>query len=41
MSIEKQSFISKLTKVFADNGFSKFLSLEVSEKFLALTERML
>ena len=41
MAIEKQSFISKLTKVFGDNGFSKLLSLEVSEKFLALTERML
>ena len=41
MSIEKQSFISRLTKVFGDNGFSKYLSLEVSERFLALTERML
>ena len=41
MAIEKQSFISKLTKVFGDNGFAKLLSLEVSEKFLALTERML
>lgn len=41
MAIDKQSFISKLTKVFGDNGFSKFLSLEVSEKFLKLTERML
>ena len=41
MAIEKQSFISKLTKVFGDNGFSKYLSLEVSEKFLHLTERML
>ncbi len=41
MAIEKQSFISRLTKVFGDNGFSKYLSLEVSEKFLALTERML
>ena len=41
MAIEKQSFISKLTKVFGDNGFSKFLSVEISEKFLALTERML
>ena len=41
MTIEKQSFISKLTKVFGDNGFSKLLSLGVSEKFLALTERML
>ena len=41
MAIEKQSFISKLTKAFGDNGFSKLLSLEVSEKFLKLTERML
>ena len=41
MAIDKQSFISRLTKVFGDNGFSKYLSLEVSEKFHALTERML
>ena len=41
MTIDKQSFISKLTRVFTDNGFSRLLSLEVSEKFLALTERML
>lgn len=41
MAIEKQSFISKLNKAFGDNGFAKMLSLEVSEKFLALTERML
>lgn len=41
MAIEKQSFISKLTRVFKDNCFSKLLSLEVSEKFLSLTERML
>ncbi len=41
MTIDKQSFISRLTKVFGDNGFSKYLSLEVSEKFLRLTERML
>ncbi len=41
MAIEKQGFISRLTKIFGDNGFSKFLSLEVSEKFLRLTDRML
>lgn len=41
MAIDKQSFISRLTRVFGDNGFSKYLSLEVSEKFHALTERML
>lgn len=41
MSMDKQSFISKLTKVFGDNGFSKFLSLEVSGKFYDLTVRML
>ena len=41
MAIEKQSFISGLNRVFSENGFSKYLSLEVSEKFLALTERML
>ena len=41
MTIDKQSFISKLTRVFTDNGFSRLLSLEISEKILALTERML
>ena len=41
MAIDKQSFISRLTRVFGDNGFSKYLSLDVSEKFHALTERML
>ena len=41
MAIDRQAFISKLTKVFGDNGFSKYLSLEISEKFLLLTERML
>lgn len=41
MMIEKQSFISKLNKVFDDNGFSRLLSLEISDKFYALTERML
>lgn len=41
MSIEKQSFISSLTRVFKENGLSSMLSLERSEKFLALTEFML
>ena len=41
MAIEKQSFIEKLTKVFADNGFGELLTPEMGEKFLALTERML
>ena len=41
MMIDKQSFISKLNKVFDDNGFSRLLSLEIGDKFYALTERML
>lgn len=41
MMIDKQSFISKLNKVFDDNGFSRLLSLEISDKFYALTERLL
>lgn len=41
MAIEKQSFISGLTKVFKDNGFVSMLSLEVAEVFHKLTERML
>lgn len=41
MAIEKQSFISTLTKVFKDNGFGSMLSLDVSEVFFKLTEIML
>lgn len=41
MAIDKQAFISRLTKVFGDNGFSKLLSLDISEKFYSLTVRML
>lgn len=41
MSIDKNSFTSTLTRVFRDNGLSSVLSLEISEKFLALTEFML
>ena len=41
MGIEKQAFISKFTKVFKDNGFGNMISLEITESFLKLTERML
>ena len=41
IEINSQSFKSKLAKVFAENGMSSYLSLENSEKFLALTQRML
>lgn len=41
MSIDKNSFTSTLTRVFGDNGLSSVLSLERSEKFLALTEFMI
>ena len=41
MAIDKQAFISGLTKVFKDNGFGSMLSLETGEVFLKLTERML
>ncbi len=41
MSIDKHSFVSTLTRVFGDNGLSSMLSMDVTEKFLALTEFML
>ena len=41
MEINKQSFISELTRVFSLNGLGKYLSMDVSEKFYALTVRML
>ncbi|MBQ7386986.1 MAG: 16S rRNA (guanine(527)-N(7))-methyltransferase RsmG [Clostridia bacterium] len=41
IDINDQSFKSKLAKVFSENGMSSYLSLEKSEKFLALTKRML
>ncbi len=39
--MEKKEFISKLTKVFGENGLGKLLSLEICEKFFLLTQRML
>ena len=41
MELNKQSFISELTRVFKHNGLGGLLSLEKCEKFFALTERML
>lgn len=39
--MDAQSFVSELTRVFKDNGLGSLLSLEKSEKFYKLTERML
>ncbi len=39
--MEKKEFISALTQAFNKNGLGKMLSLEKSEAFFALTERML
>lgn len=41
ISINKNEFTSKLTRVFSDNGLSSLLSSEISEKFYILTLRML
>ena len=41
IEIKKQDFTSKLSKVFSANGLSSYLSLEIMEKFYALTVRML
>ncbi len=41
MKTDKQSFISELNRVFSENGMSSLMSLERSEKFHALTVRML
>ncbi len=41
MAINEQEFKSYITKTFAQNGMSSYLSIERVGKFLALTERML
>ena len=41
MQINEQSFKSELSSVFKRNGLGALLNLEKSEKFLALTERLL
>lgn len=41
MALDKQRFTSSLTKIFGENGFSKLLSRDVSEKLFTLTEFML
>lgn len=41
MPISEQSFKSELSKAFAKNGLSSLLNAEISEKFFALTVRML
>ena len=41
INIDEQSFKSNLMKVFKSNGLGSLLNIEKSEKFLALTKRML
>ena len=41
MALDKQSFISLLTKTFRENGMGGLLSKESAEKLYQLTERML
>ena len=41
MPLDRQHFTSSLTKIFNENGLSKLLSREVSEKLFTLTEFML
>ena len=41
IEINEQLFRSELSRVFSENGLSSYLSMEKSEKFLALTRRML
>ena len=38
---DKKSFTAELTRVFGTNGMGKLLTMEKSEKFYLLTERML
>lgn len=41
MELNKQLFISELTRVFKQNGLGGLLNIDKCEKFFALTERML
>ena len=41
MALDKQHFTSSLTKTFNENGLSKLLSREISERLFTLTEFML
>ena len=41
MELNEQNFRSELSRIFKENGLGSFLNLERSEKFLALTKRML
>ena len=41
IEINKKEFLSSLSKCFSDNGLSGLLNMEKSEKFYALTVRML
>ncbi len=41
MDINEQEFKSELSRVFKENGLGSLLNVERSEKFLALTKRML
>lgn len=39
--LNEQKFISRLTKVFSENGLSSLLTLDKCQKFFLLTERLL
>lgn len=41
MELNEQTFKSELSRVFKENGLGSLLNLDRSEKFFALTERML
>ena len=41
MNIDKQSFISSLNRTFCENGLGSMLNIALSDKFYALTVRML
>ena len=41
MNINKSEFSSMLTKIFKQNSLSSYLSIEITDKLYALTERML
>ena len=41
MELNEQTFKSELSRIFKENGLGSLLNLERSEKFLALTKRML
>ena len=41
MELNEQAFKSELSRIFKQNGLGAYLNVERSEKFFALTKRML